>query len=122
MKLKLFLMIALVTVIFSGCVSVSRPVETDKSFTFPSDGQCENLGEIYLKDEMVVALWGLVWVGGAQYEALLLAAKEKYGLVDDVVNIQRDEHIYSFLGFLSVVKITLRGTAIRYLPAVTPVE
>ncbi|HCC36935.1 MAG TPA: hypothetical protein DEQ14_04610 [Treponema sp.] len=119
--MKLNLMIALVvTVVFSGCVSVQEPIAHDKSF--PPDGRYEILGSVTATGRQISIL-GIFWFGGVLYRDLGLMAQEKYKTaVDDVINVSVDKKIVSVLGIITTIDTLLRGTAIRYLPATAPAE
>ena len=117
--MKLNLMIALVvTVVFSGCVSVQYPTAHDKSF--PPDGRYEILGSVIFSSK-VVSILDIFAFGGAKYEDLYNKAKAEYG-ADDVVNVSVDSDLKIFFLLAWTIEYTLRGTAIRYLPAAAPAE
>ena len=118
MKLKSLFLLFFVVVLISGCVSIDKPVASDVSF--PPDGRYETLGTVTYIEKTKI-FFGLFSKGGARYGDLLWTAKVRFK-ADDVVNITSDVNVFSFFGIYSVVEYTLRGTAIRYLPATAPAE
>ena len=113
MKIKLIVMIVLVAVLVTGCVSLSSPLAHIKFF--PTNGQYEILGQVSVTGN---AFMFLVFgpKGGVTYADLKQEAEKKYGsLVDDVVNIASDQKIQFFFGLFSKWTVTLHGTAIRFI-------
>lgn len=102
----------LAAVVLSSCASFTRPVAHDKGF--PPDGRYEILGPVYVEGKTFILL-GMLWFGGLAYIDLLAEARDKFRSVDDVVNVSRDEDIFSVLGIWTTVKTRLHGTAIRYV-------
>jgi hypothetical protein len=115
MKKSLFLLLPVL--FLSGCVSISEPVMLNKSF--PSQDKYEILGDVGAGDIRFI-FFGLIWVGGVEWLDLRREAKEKFGDVDDVVSVSVDTEVNSILGIFTWQRITMRGTAIRYISSPAP--
>jgi len=113
MKAKLFVMVLIIAVFVSGCVSIEYPSTLDKDF--PPDGRYEILGPVTHIGHMENIL-GIFWNGGTGYTDLYHRAKIRYN-ADDVVSISIDKNVLSILGIYTKTEYILRGTAIRYLAA-----
>jgi hypothetical protein len=110
MKKSFFLL--LMVLLLSGCVSISSPVMLDKSF--PSQDKYEILGQVGIAG-MRWSILGLFWEGGIEWLDLRNEANRKFGYVDDVVSVSVDTTVNSVLGIFTWQRITMRGTAIRYI-------
>jgi hypothetical protein len=115
---KLFFLL-LPVLFLSSCVSIKDPVMLNKSF--PSPDKYEILGKISV-DGTRYGILGLFWLGGVEWLDLLYEANLEFGHVDDVVSVSVDTGVFSVFGIITQQRITMRGTAIRYItePSRTP--
>jgi len=120
MRIKNLFFILLITVLFSGCISIDAPLASDKSF--PSEGKYEIAGMVTHFAKKITVLGLFSW-GGTGYMDLYEIARIRHR-ADDVVSVSVDVNIISVLGIVTVTEYTLRGTAIRYVkqPGPPPAE